>query len=62
MLRETCNRNVEVISVVATDMLDEVNSMDEATFYCFPFVFARWWVASKSEDISTPMLFCFLWI
>ena len=62
LLWEPSNGNVEVVAVNVSDVLHEINTVNETTFDGFPFFFSCWWVSTKSQDVTTTMLFGFLQI
>lgn len=60
VLRETSDGDVEVITVLFTNVADQVDTMSKPTIDGLPFVLALWWVTAKGEDISAAELFSVL--
>ena len=68
MLGETCNGDVEVVTILLADVPYEINPMNESSLNCFPLVFAQRWVTTQCKDVPTPVGFgilegceCLVW-
>ena len=60
MLWESCDRDFEVIPVVLSDMLNEIDPVSKATLNGCPGILTSRGVATKSENVPTAMKFGFL--
>ena len=60
MLRKAGDCNIEVVVIMFMNVLDEVNTMNEATLYSLPFFLPNWGVTSECQHILATVLFCFL--
>lgn len=60
MLWESCDRDLEVIPVVLSDMSNEIDPMSKATLNRCPGILTSRRVATKSKNVPTTMEFGFL--
>lgn len=51
------NSDIEVIAVVFLDVSNEIDSVDKASFNCLPDLLPGWRIPSKSQNITTSVLF-----
>lgn len=57
MLRETGDCNIEVVIMMFMNVLDEVDTMNEATLYSLPFFLPSWGITSECQHILATVLF-----
>ena len=57
MFWEARNSDVEVVAIVFLDVLNEIDSMNEAPFDRLPDLRPGWRIPTKCQNITTAMLF-----